>query len=320
MTEQPEQSIEDIESKLASLDFDAPAEPAGEAEPQEAGETEAQAEPAGEAEASQPAEPDDDPETTLRDGRRVKLSELKRGYVPEYEQKLAEFKQREQAFGQATAGFSQAQQEMVRQLQHAVQYVGSQMPKPPATELAQTDPFAYMQQKAAYDQKAAELNQLVVARNQTMARYQQQQAFQHKRYLAQQMEATLNKLPDLKDPVKRAKWMEGVNEMAAEAGYSRAELSQVNDARLFWIINEALQNRQNKKALETAKAKQATLKADLAKAQTPVQAPSRRRTTAEVAADGLRARMKQLAKTPNSIRAQEDALSSPAWEGMHQPR
>jgi hypothetical protein len=314
-----EPSIQDIEKKLASLDLDTPpTQPEGEAaEPQEAGATKATEEPAGEPQALESAESEEDREEVLRDGSRIKISELKRGYVPDHERKLNEFAQRERAFAQATVGFNQAQQEMVRQLNHAVQYVGSQLPRPPDPNLAHTDPFTYLQQDAQYKAKKAEFDQLVYARNQTYQRYRAQQAYAMQAHVARQAELTYQKLPDLRDPVKRTKWLEAGKELAREAGLTQAEWNSVNDSRLFWILNQAIKNRANEKALERAKAKQGELRADLEKARTAVQSPVRRRTSNEIANDSLKAQMKALAKNPNSPRVQEDVLSNPAWDRMH---
>ena len=110
-------SKEALESKLASFDF-GDAEPPKKksadddaAQPKEAGDDEAMATVAAEAKAEQPATEDDDPEETLRDGRKVKRSELKRGYRPDWEARIQQHMQREQAFAQATNGFNQAQQQ-----------------------------------------------------------------------------------------------------------------------------------------------------------------------------------------------------------------
>jgi hypothetical protein len=305
-------SNEALESKLASFDF-GDAEPPKKksadddaAQPKEAGDDEAMATLAGEAKAEQPAQPeDDDPEETLRDGRKVKRSELKRGYRPDWEQRIQAHMQREQAFAQATHGFNQAQQQTAGLLQQAVEVVASRMPQAPDPNLVDTDPFEYQRRKLIYDTEKAKLDDIVVRRDAFMRQTQQQQYQATQRQLLHEREATLRSLPDLRDPVKAAKFVEGVKTLGAELGYTPVELAQVRDHRLMKLINLALEGKQMKAAYEKARAK---LKENAAKA-VEVQTPQRRRTPSSVAADVMNAKIKRLAKSPNSSQAAVDVLS-----------
>lgn len=304
-------SNEALESKLASFDFgDAPPPKKSAdddaAEPKEAGDDEAMATLAGEAKAEQPAKPeDDDPEETLRDGRKVKRSELKRGYRPDWEARIQQHMQREQAFAQATNGFNQAQQQTATLLQQAVEVVASRMPQPPDPSLAENDPFEYQRRKVIYDTEKAKLDGIVVQRDAFMRQTQQQLYQTTQRQLLHEREATLRALPTLRDPVKAAKFVEGVQNLGAELGYTPAELAQVRDHRLMKLINLALEGKQMKAAYERARAK---LKENAAKA-VEVQTPQRRRTPSAVAAGEMAARIKKLAKNPNSSQAAVDVLS-----------
>lgn len=309
-------SNEALESKLASFDFgDAePPEPrkkpAGDdkAQPQEAGDDEAMATLAGEAKAEQPAPEDDDPEEVLRDGSKVKRSELKRGYRPDWEQRINAHMQREQAFARATHGFNQAQQQTAGLLQQAVEVVASRMPQAPDPSLVDTDPFEYQRRKLIYDTEKAKLDDIVVRRDAFMRQTQQQQYQTTQRQLLHEREATLRALPNLRDPVKAAKFVEGVQNLGAELGYTPVELAQVRDHRLMKLINLALEGKQMKAAYERARAK---IKENATNA-VEVQTPQRRRTPSAVAADKLAARIKTLAKNPNSSQAAVDVLSQ--WD------
>jgi hypothetical protein len=304
-------SNEALESKLASFDFgDAEPpkkKPAGDdsAQPKEAGDDETMATLAGEAKVERPAGEDDDPEEVLRDGRKVKRSELKRGYRPDWEQRINAHMQREQAFAQATAGFNQAQQQTATLLQRAVEVVASRMPQPPDSNLVDTDPFEYQRRKLIYDTEKGKLDDIVIRRDAFMRQVQQQQYQTTQRQLLHEREATLRALPDLRDPVKAAKFVEGVKTLGAELGYTPAELALVKDHRLMKLISLALEGKQMKTAYERARAK---LKENAAKT-VEVQTPQRRRTPSAVAADVMAARIKRLAKNPNSSQAAVDVLS-----------
>jgi hypothetical protein len=304
-SEQP--SIESIETNLGSFDFDEPKGPAGPAaEPaKEPGDDEVAANLAGEAKAEQPAESDDDPEEVLRDGSKVRRSELKRGYRPDWEARINAHMQREQAFAQATTGFNQVQQQTATLLQQAVEVVASRMPQAPDPRLVETDPFEYQRQQVHYAQEKAKLDDIVIRRDTFLRRShaEQQQAMQQQ--LVHEKEATLRALPDLRDPVKAAKFVEGTRNLGAELGYTPQELAQVRDHRLMKLINLALEGKRMKEAYERMRTKMK----DNAREAVEVQAPQRRRTQSQVASDTMAVRIKRLAKNPNSAKAAEDVLS-----------
>lgn len=301
-------SNEELEAQLASFDFEEePKPPAGgpPAKAKDVDDDPAMATLAGEAKAEQPKPEDDDPDEVLRDGRKVKRSELKRGYRPDWEQRIQAHMQREQAFAQATEGFNQAQQQTAGLLQQAVEVVASRMPQAPDPSLVDSDPFEYQRRKLIFDTEKAKLDELLVRRDGFMRHTQAQQYQTTQRQLFHEREATLRALPDLRDPVKATKFVEGVKNLGAELGYTPAELAQVRDHRLMKLINLALEGKQMKAAYERAKAK---LKENAAKA-VDVQTPQRRRQPSAVAAETMAARIKKLARNPNSAGAAVDVFS-----------
>jgi hypothetical protein len=303
----PEPSIEQIEDKLGSFDFDAPAAPAGEARAQpEPASDEAKESLAGETEAERPAQTDDDPEVILRDNQKVKLSELKRGYRPDWEKQVRDFQARQEAFQRNAAGYNQSQQQAAGLLQNAISVLQERLPKPPDPELAKSDPFEYLQQKTQYDIDAGKLQQAKMAQAYFAQQAQQQNRQALQKRLIQERDATLTHFPDLKDPVKATKFQEDTKTLGAELGFSSRELSGINDHRLIRLIDLALKAKKYEKDLDAARAK---LKAASEKPPVEVQAPQRRRTSAQVQADTLRASMSRLSKNPNSSQAAEDVLS-----------
>lgn len=298
---------EPTEEQASVLDFDPPSSPPAGGEQsitQEAGDADVGAAPAGEEPAEQRA-PDDDPEISLRDNTKVKLSELKRSYRPDWEKQVQTFAQQQKQFAQATQGFTQAQQQSAAVLQSAVAFVQSRMPKAPDLALLESDPFEYQKQKAHYDAQQGELHQLraMQAHQYQQAVQQQRQAMQ--RRVLQEREATLRLLPDLKDPVRATKFAEEVKTLGTELGFSTAEMNDIRDHRILRLISKALKADQYEKASAAAKAK---LK-EVQKPPVEVQAPQRRRSSAQVQSDTLRARLETLRKNPNSAKAAEDVLS-----------
>jgi hypothetical protein len=151
------------------------------------------------------------------------------------------------------------------------------------------------------------LDDIVVRRDAFVRQTQTDQHQGIQRQLLHEREATLRALPDLRDPVKAAKFVENVKNLGAELGYTPQELAQVRDHRLMKLINLALEGKQMRAAYERARAKIKETAAENAAAS--AQTPQRRRTNSQVASDNMAARIKKLAKNPNSAKAAEDVLS-----------
>jgi hypothetical protein len=303
------ESIASVEDKLASFDFDAPPAPAGETEkPQEAGDDEVLETLAGETGTQETAPEDDDPDEILRDGTKVKRSELKRAYRPDWEKQVQEFSQRQEAFQRAIAGFTQDQQRAAQLLQNAVAVVQSKMPKPPDERLLDTDPFEYQKQDHLFKKAQGELHNLKAAQAYQFQQIRQQQQHQQRIRLHQEKEAVLRILPDFKDPVKFAKFSEEAKEYATTRGYKPSDLDGVYDHRLLAVIHDAVEGRRIKADLAKTKERLAKLKAEAVKTPVEVQAPQKRRTPSQVESESLRAQMDRLRKNPSSTKVQEDVL------------
>jgi hypothetical protein len=303
------ESIQSVEDKLASFDFDAPAAPAGGTEkPQEAGDDEALETLAGETGAEVPAT-DDDPEEILRDGTKVKRSELKRAYRPDWEKQTQEFAQRQEAFQRATAGFTQDQQRAAQMLQNAVAIVQSKMPKPPDEKLLDSDPFEYQKQDFLFRKAQGELQQLKAAQVQQFQQVRAQQQHQQRIKLFHEAEAVRRVFPDFKDPVKFAKFNEEAREYATTRGYKPSDLDGVTDHRLLGVIHDAVEGRRLKAELAKNKERLAKLKAEAVKTPVEVQAPQKRRTPSQVESESLRAQVDRLRRNPSSTKVQEEFFS-----------
>ena len=139
-----------------------------------------------------------------------------------------------------------------------------------------------------------------------MQQAQAEQQYRQQQHLVQQANTVLQRMPELRDPVKFAKWAEELKSLAVAHNYRISDLSYLRDARLIGIFNEAMENRRNKAANESLKAK---LKAQAQKPAPSVQQPQRRRSTATVQADNMRAALTRLRNNPASQQAAEDVLS-----------
>jgi len=313
--ERPQQEApvtnEAIEDKLSSFDFDKGTGP--ESQPEPKSEDEAAVESlAGEEKADpQEKEQEEDPEFVLRDNTKVKLSELKKNYRPNYEQEAKVRAEREQTYAREIASFNASQQQMAMLLQQAATVVQARMPKAPDPRLADEDPIEYLRLKTHFEQGLSELNKIRQAQQQHHHRavFHQRQAQQQ--YLNQESQAALQAMPILRDKVKAAQFIEDTKALASQLGYKPDIVNQITDHRQLKLIEMALEGQRLKGSLEKAKAK---LKEAQAR-PVEVQEPSRkRRTSAQVSGDEIRAKMSQLRKNPNSAKAAEAVLSDKRFD------
>ena len=314
--EQPPQEApvtnESIEDKLGSFDFDKALGPESKPEPKSEDETAIESLAGEERAAPEEKETEEeDPEVVLRDNTKVKLSELKKNYRPNYEQEAKVRAERDQAYAREVASFNASQQQMAQLLQQAAAVVQARMPQAPDPRMADEDPIEYLRQKTHYEQGLGELNKIRQAQYQhhQRAAYQQKQAQQQ--YLNQESQAALQAMPILRDKVKAAQFIEDTKALASQLGYRPDIVNQITDHRQLKLIEMALEGQRLKGSLEKAKAK---LKEAQAR-PVEVQEPSRkRRTSSQVAGDEIRSKMSQLRKNPNSAKAAEAVLSDKRFD------
>ena len=179
------------------------------------------------------------------DGREVEvtLEDLTRSYsgqayINEGMQKAAETRK------QVEAQYAALQAEQARFLE-AVQQVQQggiiPQPKPPAHELAQTDPIGYMQEKSRYDAQMEAYNsqQAQISQVQKQREAMQQQAMQQ--HIAEQRRLLTEAIPEYADPVKGETLRKQMAEVGRNAyGFSAEELSGITDARAVKVLHDAM--------------------------------------------------------------------------------
>lgn len=294
-----------IEDKLGSFDFeDKPqAAPAGEARATET-------EPGDDSdltdliEAPEQKPEDDDPEVTLRDNTRIKISELKKAYRPTWETEVKEFEERRKTI-ESQAQYLTQQEQMVMQAVNAAATIAQRyVPKPPPLELAKQDPFAYAEQKAEYDARTSELTALQQAMAQSAQQAEEKRKQELQRYYEQQNRAFLAARPEMKDPVKATKFWESVKQYGASIGFQPEQMAQIPDYRILLMAEDAMKYRN----LVAQKAKLAEKAKNAKPMEAPVQAPGPRTTPAGAERQAARDQLARLRKT-GSARDAEAFLS-----------
>lgn len=189
----------------------------------------------------------------------VTLEELQRSYSgQQYIQKG--MKEAAEARKKAEAEFQEFQQHQQR-LQDLVQFAsngGFVPPTPPDIKKLQEDPIGYMEEKAIFEQRAAEYNQAVqqFQQNQQLVSQREQEAQQA--YLAEQKDILLREIPDFGDPEKGPALQRKIVDAGVnQYGLTADEINGIADARQIRVLRDAMRYHELLEATKKAAAKTA---------------------------------------------------------------
>jgi len=193
---------------------------------------------------------DDDSESLFDvtiDGKQERwtLSQLKQsaagqGYI---QQKMRENAEAAKQLQEREAQLAQ-QQQTVLDYFNQLQQGGLTPPTPPSEDLLETDPIGYMQLEKAYNREVQEFNQ-------KMAVAQQMKAQQDAAFRNQQMRLLQDRIPEIADPNKSAKFVQDISTGAQQYyGVSQEMLGNVKTAVELEVLRDAIRYR---KAMENRK-------------------------------------------------------------------
>jgi hypothetical protein len=234
----------------------------------------------------------EEPKHRLRDGEEVPLGELKKVYGTrkEIEAAKAAFEAEKATFAQQQAAIRQQEQFFAQQMPLVLNALRQQIPPPPDPALKSDDPISYFMQKDAHEEGVRQFQR---AQHAAQAQQQQTEAERAKALQAfrkTELERLVEKRPELKDEKVVKQIDADIRAHIKDYGFSPEEYAVVDDHRALAVLMDAVKWRKlqaNKpKAIEKAK-----------DAPPVVQAPARRRSTAEVQAQGVREQLSRLAKT-----------------------
>lgn len=253
-----EPEIESEETVEAEVD-EAPGEPTEEIEAEA---EEADAEADGE-EISEDDETDEDdadqdgPETfTVKvagEEVEVTLDDLKRSYSgQEYIQKgmkeTAELRKAVDAERQQAKQIFEALQAERAQLAEfgkQLQETGLRAPEPPSADLINTDPIAYMEERARYEQEKAAYDQNVQKYEQLTAQQRQAETQARQAYLREQAQRLSEMVPEFADAERAGDFKTKILKSGVDNyGFSEAELAQIMDARQVAVLADAMKWRE----------------------------------------------------------------------------
>lgn len=180
----------------------------------------------------------DDAKVKLADGTEVTIAELKNGNLrdKDYRQKTMAAAERERVFSAREQQFQQLEQQMAGDREFMVHLIQSIMPQKPDPSMFSMDPMGYGEQKAFYDARKEQLDYLL---GQMQVANQRQQAAAQENYAktrSREWEATLEKMPELRDSQRLQSFVAEVQRFGGEYGYTPQELAMIGDDHRHAVV------------------------------------------------------------------------------------
>ena len=201
--------------------------------------------------------------TVKSDGKEetVTIDQLKQSYSGQsaINKRFQEVAEARKQIEQKEAEISQMSQWLTQMHSQAQQQGFMSQPQLPDATLAESDPIAYMEQRAKYDADMQSYQQQQMQMRQLQQQQQKQADEQHQSYVAEQAEIIRGKIPELANPEKSQAHWKSLMDSAKEYGFSDEEIAATADARYIQMANDAMKFRRivaNRKKAE-AKSKKA---------------------------------------------------------------
>jgi Skp family chaperone for outer membrane proteins len=187
----------------------------------------------------------DETEVTLDDGTKISIAQLKRNnlYQRDYSQKTEALAQQRKQFEQEVQQrVSEVEREIAERRNLILDNWQLIVPAKPDMQLLQTDPLAYIEQQALYEQRIGQLNALHQSQQQESQQAQERQQEEYQRRAAEQKAKTLEVLPHLKDATKLKSFYDDVASIGQGLyGVTPDEFKSIDDHRYYRIFHDAIQ-------------------------------------------------------------------------------
>ena len=230
------------------------AEPENEAEDQvleasEPEEFEDNPEDEGQAEDDKPVEPATpvyvapEAKVKLEDGTEMTVAELIKGNLKErdYRLKTAETGELRRTYEAKSKEVQQFEQQLQADRDFTIEVMQSFLPQKPDYSMVSVDPIGYAEQKAQYEARKEQLDYLLSVKQHLTQKAAAEQEEQLKEVRQREWQATLEKMPELKDSQRLQSFVGEINKHASEYGYTPQEIQQVGlDHRQVVVLRDAI--------------------------------------------------------------------------------
>ncbi|MGE7367899.1 hypothetical protein ACQKKX_02360 [Neorhizobium sp. NPDC001467] len=188
----------------------------------------------------------DETVVTLKGGEQVPVKELKLGYM-----RLSDYRTKTQEAANQRRSLEDMSNRVAGTAHAFANFLASQLPEEPSTQLAMTNPAAYTQQKVIYDSALQRINEIIAMGQQPQNVVKQLTDQQKLEKLHAEDEKLREHFPETATKEGREKFFEGAFTTGHEFGFSDEEMQGFDDHRYLRVIHYA----QLGLAAEKAKAK-----------------------------------------------------------------
>jgi len=177
----------------------------------------------------------------------VTLDELKRSYSGQsyIQKRMKEVGDKAREAEEIYNALNQERAQLYQFVQQVQQQGVMQPPKPPARELLDSDPIAYMEQKADYEEALQNYQYQQGQFQQQQQQYTEAEKAARNRYLQEQQARLAQEIPEFADADKAREIQGKIRNAATEIyGFSDEELASVVDARHVKVLDDARRYRE----------------------------------------------------------------------------
>lgn len=190
----------------------------------------------------------DDAKVTLDDGSTITIAELKRNnlFQRDYSRKTEELAHVRKDYEAKEASITEAATALNQQWELIQAYTQIFMPQPPPPEMMQSghpkyDPLAYMEQRAAYEEHVARLQQIGQLRQQHDQQSQKKATEEAARRLETERNLMFAALPHLRDPKRWERFQSDAKDMLEKVyKIDPKHAAGIDDHRMMHIVHDAL--------------------------------------------------------------------------------
>lgn len=253
---QPEVEEEAVAEHQAGDETEPDTEDEGQAEPEEPEHEEPEATPS---KPKEPAYADKLAKVKLADGSELTVDELIRGNLRDrdYRQKTMALAEQERSFKTKSEQITQAEQQANQDREFMIQLLQSVMPARPDPSMYMHDPIGFGQQDLQYRTRKEQLDYLVAQQQQFAQKRQADEGTRFQQVRDREWQATLEAMPELRDPNKLNSFAGEISKHGAEYGFTPQEIqTQLGlDHRQIMVLRDAIKwrNLQAQKAKVPAK-------------------------------------------------------------------
>lgn len=181
----------------------------------------------------------------LKDGTEVTLDEVdewRRGNLrdADYRRKTMEIAATRKELETKLSDIAQKSQFFDQNVNFAIALAQAHMPRPPDQSLLHSDPIGYLEQRAAYEEGASQLQQLVAAKQQAEQESQSRIAVEMTTILHAEKDQLVAAMPELATPAKARQFNDDLSKSIERYGFTARDLAQVADHRLILLAKDAM--------------------------------------------------------------------------------